>query len=97
MTKKVSAANAKAHLSEMVARVAHGTERYIIERRGRPLAALVSIEDLARLQESETGPKGALGLVGAWSAIEEQEMDAWLSDVYAEREHDMGRGISLEG
>ena len=95
MTKKVSAANAKAHFSELVASVAYGRERYIIERRGKPVAALVSLADLATLQESVKGPRGALALVGAWSEVEDDEMDALVSEVYAERERDTGREVSL--
>lgn len=32
---------AKAHLSALMARIGYGGERFVIERRGRPLAALV--------------------------------------------------------
>ena len=95
MVKKVSAANAKAHFSELVASVAFGKERYIIERRGKPLAALVSLEDLATVQEAAGAPRGALALVGAWSEVEDQELDALVSEVYAERERDTGREVSL--
>ena len=41
MTKRVTATHAKARLSELAAEVAHGGEQVIIERRGRPWAALV--------------------------------------------------------
>jgi prevent-host-death family protein len=95
MAKKVSAANAKAHFSELVASVAYGRERYIIERRGKPLAALVSLEDLAALQEAAGGPRGAIALVGAWSEVEDRELDSLVSEVYAERERDTGREVSL--
>lgn len=96
MTKRVSTANAKAHFSELVASVAYGRERYIIERHGKPAAALVSVEDLAKLQDADSGARGALALVGAWSEIEDQDMDALISEIYAERERDTGREVSLE-
>ena len=95
MAKKVSAANAKAHFSELVASVAYGRQRYIIERRGKPLAALVSLEDLATLQGAAGEPRGALALVGAWSEVEDQELEDLISEVYAERERDTGREVSL--
>ena len=91
----MSAANAKAHFSELVASVAFGKERYIIERHGKPLAALVSLEDLVTLQEAIKGPRGALALVGAWSEVEVDEMDTLVSEVYAERERDTGREVAL--
>ncbi len=37
-------------LSELLARVAYARERVVVERKGKPMAALVSIEDLRRLE-----------------------------------------------
>jgi prevent-host-death family protein len=48
-------ADVKARLSEFISRVRHGDERIIIARRGKPVAALVSVEDLHRLQNLESG------------------------------------------
>ncbi len=42
MSKKLSVADAKKHLSELMSRVAYNKERFLIERRGKPMAALVS-------------------------------------------------------
>ena len=33
-----------------MSRVAYNNERFLIERRGKPMAALVSAEDVARLE-----------------------------------------------
>ena len=99
MTKKVSAAQAKAHLSDLMAKVAYGGEQYVIERRGKPLAALVSVADLERLRReaaTSTNPRGALALAGAWSVLDEAELDALMADIYAERARDAGRPVSLE-
>lgn len=46
----IGIARAKARLSELVNRVAFGGESIILESRGKPKAALVSLEDLKRLQ-----------------------------------------------
>ena len=43
MVEKVRVTEAKTHLSELMARVGYGGERFVIERRGRPLAALVGV------------------------------------------------------
>ncbi len=99
MAEKVRVTEAKAQLSALMARVGYGGERFVIERRGRPLAALVSVEDLARL-EGERGdaplrPMGALALVGAWGEAEERDLDAVLGEIYAERERDTGRPVDL--
>lgn len=98
MAKRISAAQAKAHFSALVAQVAYGGEHYLIERRGRPLAALVSVDDLDRLEQVPLVPKarGALALVGAWREVEEQDLDALIADIYAERARDTGRTVSLE-
>ncbi len=39
VAKKVRVTEAKAQLSALMARVGYGGERFLIERRGRPLAA----------------------------------------------------------
>ena len=100
MAEKVRVTEAKAQLSALMARVGYGGERFLIERRGRPLAALVGVEDLARLEgEKGDAPSrrmGALALVGAWGEAEEKDLDAVLEGIYAEREHDAGRPVDLE-
>lgn len=53
MSKVVSAAEAKNRFSEIIGRAAYGRERIIVERKGKPLAAVISIEDLKRLEELE--------------------------------------------
>lgn len=48
---------AKTHLSEYLNRVRYGGERIVIERHGKPVAALVGVEDLERLGSSPEGPE----------------------------------------
>lgn len=96
MTKRISSAEAKAKLSEIVGRVAHGGERYVIERRGKPMAAIVPVEDLERLDgEPARRPKGILGLVGGWSALTDEEIDKFIEDIYESRARDLGRPVDL--
>jgi len=45
---------AKDKISELVSRVAKKGDRIVLTSRGRPKAALVSIDDLERLQASDT-------------------------------------------
>jgi prevent-host-death family protein len=99
MAKRVSAAQAKSNFATLVAEVAFGGQYVIIERRGKPLAALVSLADLERLeQEHATAarPTGALALVGAWRDVPDEELEALVSDIYAARERDNGRPVNLE-
>jgi prevent-host-death family protein len=99
MAKRVSAAQAKAHFAALVAEVAFGGQCVIIERRGKPLAALVSLVDLERLEQehaTSARPIGALALTGAWRDVSDEELDALLSDIYAARERDKGRPVHLD-
>lgn len=49
----LSIAEARNHLAETINRVSYGGERVVFARRGKPVAALVSAEDLALLQRME--------------------------------------------
>lgn len=98
MAKRVSAAQAKAHLSALASAAAFGNERIIIERRGKPLAALVSVGDLESLEAGGAAahqPRGALALVGAWREVDDEEMDSLVESIYAERDNDTGRSVPL--
>jgi prevent-host-death family protein len=99
VVKRVSAAQAKAQLSALVAEVAFGGQQIIIERRGKPMAALVSLSDLERLERDHAAlaqPLGALALVGAWRDVPDEELDALVAHIYAARKKDRGRPVKLE-
>lgn len=99
MHRRVSAAQAKAQLSALSAEVAYGGQRVVIERRGRPLAALVSMADLELLGQDRAAsarPCGALALAGAWREVDDEDMDSLMADIYAERDNDSGRLVELE-
>lgn len=99
MAKWISATQAKSNLSSLVNEVAEGKNRFLIERRGRPVAALVSVEALQRLEQDESSghrPRGALALVGLWADVPDEEIDAMVKEIYAARERDLGRPIHLE-
>lgn len=100
MTKRVGSAEAKAQLSALVAEVAQGHQQIIIERRGKPVAALVSVSDLEGLEEVKARsirPRGALALVGAWRTIDDEEVDALVREIYLGRENDTGRQVDVGG
>ena len=98
MADKVSAAQAKAQLSALMAEVAYGRKRFIIERRGKPLAVLVSMEDLEcleRVEATSAESPGFLALAGAWGELGNEEIDALVAHIYTEREKDFGRPVDL--
>ncbi len=98
VAKKVRVTEAKAQLSALMARAGYGGERFLIERRGRPLAALVGVEDLERLEGEGTPsrPLGALALEGAWGELEERDLESVVQEIYAERERDTVRQVDLD-
>ncbi len=91
---KLSVADAKKHLSEIMSRVAYNNERFLIERRGKPMAALVSAEDLARLEREPKPPRGLMAAVGAWSEFD--ELDQMVQEIYKQRGEAKDRDVNLD-
>ncbi len=50
---EVSTIDARARFSDVVNRASYGKERIILTRRGKPIAAVVPIEDVEALEEIE--------------------------------------------
>ena len=99
MVTRMPLAEVRAHIAAAVDQVLHRGERVVIERHGHPVAALVTIDDLARIEAASPGmgahPAGALALVGAWSDVDDADIDAFVADVAASRRRDTGRRVSL--
>ena len=55
----VAIGTVKRDISELVNRVAYGGERIVLTSRGKPKAALVSLEDYERLEEESAAAKEA--------------------------------------
>jgi len=66
----ISVANAKTHFSEIIAKSAHGRERFIITRRDKPVAAIVSLDDL-KIIEQHQEHQGLAAVASAWPDFEE--------------------------
>ena len=89
----VSVANAKTHLSALIAKSSFGHERFIITRRNKPIAALVSLEDLQIIEQHEER-QGLISVAGKWSDFE--EVSSSLEDIHSLRQHGgSGRHVSL--
>ena len=93
----VGVAEAKATFSALIEGVQHRSERYVIERHGKPAAALVSVEELERLEAGRLPawrPTGGWGLIGLLSDImTDEEIDDMVDAIYADREQDVPRDI----
>ena len=94
MAKIRSVADAKKNLSELMSRVAYNNERFLIQRRGKPMAALVSVEDLARLEKDPVGPKGLMAAGGALADFD--GLDSMIEEIYRQREQAQDRQVDLE-
>ena len=97
MSEMISISEAKSQFSEYVSRAASSKETFVIERRGRPLAALVSVADLRLLETLKAaGPEaGLLGAVGSWPAYE-AELEPHILAAVSTRHRDKPRPVSLD-
>ena len=77
---KITTADARKNLAEIINQVAYGKEPIILTRRGKELAALVSIEDLTLLQKLEN----QIDIHDAWKAKGEPGDDIHWSDLRKE-------------
>ncbi|MEV3889105.1 type II toxin-antitoxin system Phd/YefM family antitoxin [Streptomyces griseoincarnatus] len=53
MAYEIPVTQARAELADLINRVVYGGERVVVTRHGKPLVALVSADDLRRLEETE--------------------------------------------
>ena len=68
MLKKVSAIKARQNLGQLLNEVSLKGDSFIIERAGKPLAALVDLESLQKIQEGQEEALAALRNV--WGKME---------------------------
>ena len=89
----VSIVEVKSHLSEIVAKSAYNKERYIITKRNKPVAALVSIEDLTILEQHHE-KAGLAEIAAKWENFD--EVAKALNDLSGHRTSGGdGRNVSL--
>ena len=69
-TTPISVAKAKSHISELIAKSQYSHERFIITRRDKPVAALVSFDDLKILKQYEE-KQGLAAIAGKWQGFDE--------------------------
>ena len=103
MTLSVDTSQMKAQLSEFIGRVAFGRERLLVLRRGKPVAALVSVEDLRRLEITDAAAGASqdappmhpiMRAYGGWAESDDLG-DAFVAEIYADRLKAVGREIDL--
>ena len=91
----------KARLSEFLGRVRHGRERIIISRRGKPIAALISMDDLHRLENIERESKYQIRetehpIMRAYEGWKDRDdLDELVEAIYDDRNATIGREVDL--
>jgi prevent-host-death family protein len=88
----LNTAEIKARLSELISRVAFSHERLIVLRRGKPMAALISIPDLHRLEALDTAETNqsdqdvhpVMRAFGGWA--DREDLGELVTEIYANRE-----------
>lgn len=58
MVKSIGMTQAKSKLAELVARASYGGEQFVLERRGKPLAVLIGVDEYRRLRNLELAAHG---------------------------------------
>ena len=96
MTRMVSIADAKSGLSELVNQVAFGHERVVIARRGKPLVALVTLEELDELDHMRKPdtPVNLAAIAGQWPDFE--EIEPHIEQAFTARGRASSRPVSLD-
>ena len=92
----VGVAEAKGTFSAMIEGVQHRGEHYIIERHGKPAAALVSVGELDLIEARRVPPEqmtGGLRLLGLWRDVPRDAIREVVDHIYSERERDTGREV----
>ena len=90
----IGVGEAKKRFSEIMSRVVYGGERFIVSRRGKPMVALVSADDLEMLDGQAEAPRGLLAAVGAIEDFE--ELDDIVKAIYRQRQDPEDRPIDLD-
>ncbi|MYD66643.1 MAG: type II toxin-antitoxin system Phd/YefM family antitoxin [Chloroflexi bacterium] len=92
----VGVAEAKGTFSSLIEGVQHRGESYVIERHGKPAAALVSLDELDSIEAQRRASDemtGGLRLVGLWGDTPRDVIDELMEHIYAERDRDTGRDV----
>lgn len=101
MEKHISSAEAKARFRAVLDDVVHHGERYVVERHGEAVAAIVRVEELDRLPRKRPAGAGgnaigAMALVGLWHGVSDEEVDSFIADIHESRAQDTGRAVEIE-
>ena len=95
MSKSIGVAEVKRHFSDVMIEVAREGKQFIIEKKGKPMAALINIKDLEAIERKEASSKkkGLLAAMGAWEEFD--NLDSVVRHIYARRKTAKERGLKI--
>ena len=96
MRKYISIAEAKSKFSEVIARTIYAGERFIVRRRGKPVAAIVGIDDLKKIQLTESSEDTGTLLAAAEAWADFKDLDRVIEDIYRSRRKSTDRKVTIE-
>jgi len=83
MSETMNGADVGRRLPELMSRAGYDNERFLITRRGIPMAALFSAVDLALLEQRQAPPQGLLAAAGACADFD--DFDLMIENIYRNR------------
>ncbi|MBZ0156966.1 MAG: type II toxin-antitoxin system Phd/YefM family antitoxin [Alphaproteobacteria bacterium] len=93
MSKTLGVAEIKKQFSTVISEVSLKGEHFIIEKKGKPTAALVSIKELEVIEQAgkKEGKKGLLAAIGAWEDFD--DLEEVVTHIYEKRGEAQDRSI----
>lgn len=94
MSKTIGVAEVKRHFSEVLIEVAREGKHFIIEKKGNPMAALVTVKDLETIGRKgvHSKKKGLLAAIGAWEEF--SALDVLVKHIYEKRKTAKDRDLT---
>jgi prevent-host-death family protein len=95
MSKSIGVAEVKKNFSDVIIEVAREGKQFIIEKKGKPMAALVNIKDFEAIERKEASSKkkGLLAAMGAWEEF--NNLDGIIKHIYARRKTAKERRLKM--
>ena len=92
MSKKIGVAEVKEHFSAVISEVSLKGEHFVIEKKGKPMAAMVSVKELDMIEVSKRREKrkGLLAAIGAWEDFD--DLEKLVTTIYEGRRKAKDRG-----
>jgi len=97
MPKKIGVAEVKKQFSTVISEVSLKGEHFIIEKKGKPMAAMVSVKELGMIEGSKMKEKmkekrkGLLAAISAWEDFD--DLEKMVMSIYEGRRKAKERGV----